>query len=220
MNLFISLGFSCQSKLLIKKLNLNTLSMPYDWCIVTKNFIKKSLNSNNLNHFTPDKKLLKLYEMPFEKTQGVFKDGIWFWHDFKRLGNKINPNWKNDTNYISKYDYLFKKFLKVTKNNEINKKFIISNAQPNLNEFTKSEKDFKKKFSINKDFLESVIESLKEKNVKNFEILTISENKKEYNELIKNKIKLVKPFLFCQKSSKFLVEFSHYVYRPKTFKIS
>ena len=43
MNLFISLGFSCQSKLLIKKLNLNTLSMPYDWCIVTKNFIKSHL---------------------------------------------------------------------------------------------------------------------------------------------------------------------------------
>ena len=39
----------------------------------------------------------------------------------------------------------FKNFLKVTKNNEINKKFIISNAQPNLNEFTKSEKGLLKK---------------------------------------------------------------------------
>ena len=82
----------------------------------------------------------------------------------------------------------------------------------------KVKRTFKKKFSINKDFLEKQIESLKEKNVKNFEILTISENKKEYNELIKNKIKLVKPFLFCQKSSKFLVEYHIMFIDPKLLK--
>ena len=81
--------------------------------VLFKNFIKKSLNSNNLNHFTPDKKLLNFMKCRLKKNSvGVFKDGIWFWHDSKRLGNKINPNWKNDTNYISKYDYLLKKIFK------------------------------------------------------------------------------------------------------------
>ena len=163
MDLFISLGFSCQSKILIKKLNLNTISMPYDWCIVTKKFVEKTLNSNNSKYFKPKIENLKLYEMPFEKTQGVREDGIWFWHDFRRLGNKIDSDWKNDKNYISKYDYLWGKFIKIIKNNDINKKFIISNAQPNLIEFSENKDDFKKKFSIDCNFLEGVKNAFKKK---------------------------------------------------------
>ena len=76
------------------------------------------------------------------------EDGIWFWHDFRRLGNKIDSDWKNDKNYISKYDYLWGKFIKIIKNNDINKKFIISNAQPNLIEFSENKDDFKKNFQL------------------------------------------------------------------------
>ena len=41
--------------------------------LLLKTFIKKSLNSNNLNHFTPDKKLLKLYEMHMKKLRECLK---------------------------------------------------------------------------------------------------------------------------------------------------
>jgi hypothetical protein len=164
-------------------------SFPFDWCITTRDFVLQTLGTLDASGFTPPLEQLEQYEMPLEKTQGVGKDGVWLWHDFPRNGHELHPDWRQKTNYLTKYPFLWERFLSTIRDPSRRKTFIISNSQDNLEEFAGSEHDFAGKFGLSANYLHTVHDLLENAGAENYEFVVLSRKMGDYLDII-NKCEL------------------------------
>ena len=186
MKKFISLGFSCQSRLSIDAVTADHRALPYDWCFTTKAFILKSLTDLDGAGFRPPIDTLALYEMPIEKNQGPGVDGVWFWHDFPREGNTLLPGWRNHHSFSEKYPFLWDRFLRLIRDPGAEKVFILSNSQYNLDQLASSYDDFSAKFGIDSSFLTELDQALLAAGACNYRFIILSRRIEDFFDIILN----------------------------------
>jgi len=160
--------------------------MPYDWAITTKDFVLQSLTDLDGKGFTPNIDDLIIYEMPIDKTQGLSKDGIWFWHDFERDGKRIKSNWKTNTNFSDKYKFLWARLLISIRDETMKKCFIISNCQSNLVEFSTGTDNFKNKFGLDSIYISNLNERLISAGARNYEIIVMNRSIEDFIDISNN----------------------------------
>lgn len=73
--------------------------------------------------------------MPQETTEGLGKNGIWFWHDFPRKGYRLADDWRARSDFPAKYRHLWARFAATLMDNSARKHFLLSNSQSNLDQF-------------------------------------------------------------------------------------
>ena len=183
---YLSLGFSCLTRFTINSISADRRAMPYDWTITTKDFVLQTLTNLDGKEFSPNIDELLLYEMPIDKTQGLGKNGIWFWHDFHRDGKLIKPNWKTNTNFSEKYKFLWQRFLILIRDKTIKKCFVASNCQSNLIEFSTQSSNFKKYFGLDSNYISSLNEKLIFAGAKNFEIIVMNRDIEDFIDISNN----------------------------------
>lgn len=184
MKKFVSLGFSCQSRFTLDSFRADQPSMPYDWCITTKTFVLQSLESMDGREFTPSIDELELYEMSVDKTQGLGKSGVWFWHDFSRNGHLLTENWKSEANYLAKYPILWQRFLTLLRDASQEKVFVISNSQSNLDQFATSDEDFSLKFGMNSEYLDELTKKLDAAGAINYKLIVLLRSLQDYIDIV------------------------------------
>ncbi len=166
---YISLGFSCQSRLTIDCCTASFGRMPFDWNITTKPFLLNALRRGP-EAFDQIIERAEVYRMPNEGVEGVLIDGCYFWHDYHRNGLAVPNDWRGQCeNITAKYRTLYSKFQAVAGNHRVKKIFVISNTQDNLSEFSFDDEDFARKFGIDPDFICDLASALDEAGVKNYE---------------------------------------------------
>jgi hypothetical protein len=186
MKKFISLGLSCQSRLSIDAVTADHRALPYDWCFTTKAFILKSLTDLDGAGFWPSIDALELYEMPIEKNLGPGADGIWFWHDFPREGNALLPGWRNHSGFADKYPFLWDRFLRLIRDPVIEKVFVLSNSQYNLDQLASGYDDFSEKFGIDSTFLTALDAALLAAGACNYRFIILSRRIEDFFDIILN----------------------------------
>ena len=186
MKKFISLGFSCQSRLSIDAVTADHRALPYDWCFTTKDFILKSLTNLDGAGFWPSVDALELYEMPVEKNQGPGTDGIWFWHDFPREGNALLPDWRNHHAFAAKYPHLWDRFLRLIRDPTQEKVFVLSNSQYNLDQLASGPDDFAAKFGLDSAFISALDQALLSAGACNYQFIVLCRRIEDFFDLILN----------------------------------
>ena len=185
MPLLISLGFSCQSKLLLESVSNDSPSMPFDWNITTKEFILSELSKKDGSGFYRDVSELEMHRMPGELIEGLGKDGIFFWHDFPRTPDQkaLRADYHDYNDLGGKYRYLWARFLAAVTNEAEPKRFIVSNTQANLVEYASSPEDFDRKFRIDSTFTRELRDRLSLLGARNYDITYLVRTMEEYLEL-------------------------------------
>ena len=183
---YISLGFSCQSRFAIDSFTADHRGMPYDWLVTTKEFILETLTNLDGREFTPPTEELQIYEMVTEKTEGLRRNGIWFWHDFPRDGTRLAGNWRSETKVLEKYPKLWKRFLETIRDGSKRKVFVISNSQFNLNEFLMPGGNFADHYRIDTAYLELLNRKLEAAGAVNFELLVLTRTIGEFVDIAMN----------------------------------
>lgn len=178
----ISLGFSCQSKFTSNIVCGDFQSLPFDSNITTKDFVLKALDQGNGQLFMREFSELEHYQMPQEKTQGLHKDGIWFWHDFPRNGNDLADGYQASVNLVEKYAYLWKRFINRLEDRGP-KRFLVSNTQKNLVEFASDQQDFTNKFGFDIGFYNNLCAALDKLGVENYRVTFLVRTLEEYRNL-------------------------------------
>jgi len=168
-------------------------SMPYDWNITTKEFVLRTLTNLDGKEFTPAVEVLTVYQMP-DTTQGPYKDGIYFWHDFSRDGPSLVPHWRDEINYLQKYPFLWDRFIRVIRDPSIKKVFLISNTQSNLDQYADDRQDYERKFGIDAQYLDELKQKLDLAGALNYEFLVLFREVEEFlNVLEKSDLDYVDP---------------------------
>ena len=171
----LSLGFSCQSRFSINRCIANPTTYPFDWLIITKQFLLNALLHDGANLWTaldqPD-----MHQMPVEKTQGIAGDGVYYWHDFPRDGEVLlSANWRDNIKKVKrKYRHLWKKFSIALRNPHIEKNLLIANTQHNLEQFAQSPEEFDIKFGIDEKFIKSLVAGLLQFNAVHFKVIVLA----------------------------------------------
>ena len=193
---YISLGFSCQSKFTIEILeNANDVSMPYDWNVVTKEFVIRSLKDENGKAFQPSLNELRRLKTSILQKKAVCINGIWLFHDFEEKGEELLIDLSAYQNFKDKYSYLWKNFINFVRDDFLQKTFLISNSQENLMKFASSKEDFSEKFGINTSYINHLKECLDNLGATNYRFVLLLGDIEEYIEIINSsKLENVTPY--------------------------
>ena len=193
---YISLGFSCQSKFTIEILeNTNDVSMPYDWNVVTKEFVLRSLKNDDGKAFQPSVNELSLLKKSISQKDAVCINGIWLFHDFEKSGEGLLIDQSTYQNFKDKYAYLWKRFLDFIRDDFIQKTFVISNSQENLVKFAPSKEDFSKRFGISTSYINNLKECLDNLGATNYRFVLLLRDVEEYMEIVNSsKLENVTPY--------------------------
>ena len=63
--------------------------MPYDWNVVTKKFVLRSLKNDDGKAFQPSVNELSLLKKSISQKDAVCINGIWLFHDFEKSGEEL-----------------------------------------------------------------------------------------------------------------------------------
>lgn len=179
--MFISLGFSCQTRFSIDVYSADPRRNPFDFNITTKGALLAALRTEGRNFIlAPDD--AAVYKMPTSKREGVHGNGIYFWHDYAIVQNaRLDDGWPGALEKTNeKYKYLWERFLKRLRDPLEEKRFIVTNTQANLLEFSSSEADYADKFGLDAAFYNALVGTLDAIGISNYRILFVARRVDEW----------------------------------------
>lgn len=184
----ISVGFSCQSRFITNGTTAPLPSMPFDWLISTRDAVLRALETDGSSMLI-DVDQTAIFTMPTEKYQGVYSNGIFYWHDFERSEDRrLKENWRETVPEINaKYQRRWKQFTSYLRDSDIRKHLIISNSKINLTEFSDDDADFSNKFDLTSEYADRLLRTLTRTGANNFQVTFLLRTFKEYRRLLKFK---------------------------------
>jgi hypothetical protein len=190
----ISLGFSCQTRNTFMTFSAEHRTMPFDWCITTRQFVLEALKEGRGSSFMPNLNELKLYTTPIQQEQGLCSDkGIWFWHEFPRKPGfkQLADNPLEGSQLHAKFWALWDRFLTCIRDPHTVKRFVISNTQDNLELFTpmgSGDQNFFSHYGLDYDFLMRLDDALRTLGARNFTIHFMIRNIQNYLDFVLNPV--------------------------------
>lgn len=155
---YISLGFSCQSRMAIEEAVGKQPRRPFDWCITDKKALLAGFETRgaSFQHEAANSKVV--YRAGRE---GVVSAGIYFWHDYPKADRRsLESDWSAATPAVNeKHAFLWRRFLdELSEPGE--KVFVIATTQDNLTEFASDEEDFRERFALDGKFIDDLAAAL------------------------------------------------------------
>ena len=181
--MFISLGFSCQTRFMIDALIPEQKRQPFDFNITSRAALIRALatDGESLAHGADE---ALPYRMPGDFREGIGVAGMYFWHDYP-LGDdrlSLHADWRDKVAEVNaKYAYLWRRFSEVIRSGD-EKTFVLCNTQKNLTEFADDEADFAEKFGLGRQAFDEIAAALDGYGAKNYRLKFISRSKDEVAE--------------------------------------
>lgn len=169
--MFVSFGFSCQTRFSIDAVSFDFLRRPFDFNITSQQGLVRAFMTDGQS-LRPAFEDFSIFTMPVEKRQGVEANGIYFWHDFPIEADSLSlaANWEDSLDKVNKkYASLWPRFAALLRSDHP-KTLVVSNSQSNLQQFSSDEADFDRKFGLGPDAFLKINQALLDFGARNFKL--------------------------------------------------
>jgi hypothetical protein len=181
--MFISLGYSCQTRFTLDQIHPDQKRMPFDFNITSRPALISAFETDgaSLQH---GEHSATIYEMKSGDREGVEVSGMFFWHDYPLDEHKVrlHREWPNKIATVNeKYAALWQRFADLIRADQ-SKTLVLSNSQRNLPDFAEDEADFDLKFGLGRLAFEEITGALEAFGARNYRLKFLSRSRSELEE--------------------------------------
>jgi hypothetical protein len=181
--MFISLGYSCQTRFTLDLVDPDQKRMPFDFNITSRPALIRAFETDgaSLQH---GEHSVTVYGMKSGDREGIEVSGMFFWHDYPLDEHKVrlHRDWPSKIATVNeKYAALWRRFAGLMRSDDP-KTLVLSNSQRNLPDFAEDAADFDLKFGLGRQAFAEIAGALEAFGARNYRLKFLSRSVAELKE--------------------------------------